>query len=217
MKPYRAVVFDFDMTLADSSKIIVELLNQVAQEYGFPARTYEETLPVVGNTHEIMLSYVTGVTDPAKILEMRSRYRDLCRSEMPKRTQLYPGAVECLRELYGRGLKVGLLSLKLREVSTKTLVQYDVRKYFAVVLGCEEVPAPKPDPSGLFAAMEQMRVSAEETLYIGDSLVDQETARGAGVDFSAMLLGGTREEQFDANFCRKFYHSLVELRQDICE
>lgn len=215
MKPYQAIVFDFDMTLADSSRIIVELLNQVARDFGFPGKSYEETLPVVGNTHEIMLSHVTGVKDPEKLLEMRGHYRTLCRREMPKRTELYPGAVECLREAYEHGLKIALLSLKLREVSSATLIQYDVMKYFSLVLGCEEVPAPKPDPSGLLLAMERMGVTPEQTLYIGDSLVDQETARSAGADFSAMLLGGTRQEQFDSAFCLRFYRDLEELRRDI--
>lgn len=215
MKPYKAIVFDFDMTLADSSRVIVSLLNQVAGEFGYAQKTYEETLPVVGNTHEIMLGYVTGERDPAAILRMRERYRALCRSEMPKRTALYPGAVECLRTAWEKGLKIALLSLKLRDVSSQTLVQYDVMRYFSLVLGCEEVPAPKPDPSGLLLAMEQMDVSREETLYVGDSLVDQETARGAGTDFAAMLLGGTARSQFDQGFCQRLYQNLEELRQDL--
>ena len=215
MKPYKAIVFDFDMTLADSSKVIVALLNQTAQEFGFPQKTYEETLPVVGNTHEIMLGYVTGERDPAAILRMREHYRALCRSEMPKRTALYPGAVECLRAAWERGLKIALLSLKLRDVSSQTLVQYDVMRYFSLVLGCEEVPAPKPDPSGLLMAMEQLGVSRAETLYVGDSLVDQETARAAGTDFAAVLLGGTAQEQFDPTFCWRFYNNLGELRREL--
>lgn len=215
MKRYEAIVFDFDMTLADSSRVIVDLLNDCAEYFGYKRMAYEQTLPVIGNTHEIMLSYVTGEKDPKKLLVMRDYYRGLCRSEMPQRTTFFPGVDECLAEIHGKGIKIGILSQKLRDVLMASLVKYDLAHYFDVVIGCEDVPFHKPDPSGLYKAMEALNVSASGMMYVGDSLVDECVASNAGVDFSAMLLGSTACEQFRQDFAQRFYTSLKGLQEDV--
>ena len=216
MRPYKAIVFDFDMTLADSSHVIVDLLNDCAEQFGFPRKTYGETLPVVGNTHEIMLSHVTGVTDPARILEMREYYRQLCLSEMPQRISFFPGAEACLKQIFEKKIQAGILSLKLRAALEASLEKYNLSRYFNVVLGCEDVPAPKPDPGGLRKAMAAMKIAdAKDLLYVGDSLIDEKAAASAGTDFAAMLLGGTGREEFDPALVRHMYASLDELRLDV--
>lgn len=211
VKQYKAVVFDFDMTIADSSQVIVSLLNDTAEHFGYPRKNYEEVLSCVGNTHEIMLSHVTGVKDQEKLLIMRDYYRAISREEMPKRTNFFPGVETCLKTLKRRGIKVGLLSLKLRDLLFASLDKYDLSRYFDQVLGCEDVAAHKPDPSGMFKMMELLGVTAGDILYVGDSLVDEGTAKNAGVDFCAMLLGGTRKDQFDREFVTEFCISLDDL------
>ena len=215
MKPYKAIIFDFDMTLADSANVIITLLNMASSHFGYRQMSAEETMPVVGNTHEIMLSHVTGETDPQKLHEMREYYRQLCRDEMPDRTEFFPDSADCLAAIHAKGIKIGLLSLKLRDVLMASLIKYDLAKYFEVVTGCEDVPAHKPDPSGLFITMDALGVKPEETLYVGDSLVDQGAANAAGVDFAAMLRGGTKKEQFDPDIVNYFYYTADALRQDI--
>lgn len=64
------------------------------------------------------------------------------------------------------------------------------------MLGGDDVEKPKPDPEGLLKLLELFGVRKNELLYIGDSHVDEKAAAAAGVDFCAMLLGGTRPEQF---------------------
>ena len=210
-KKYKAVIFDFDMTIADSSQVIVSLLNDTAEHFGYSRKSYEEVLPCVGNTHEIMLSYVTGVRDQEKLLEMREYYRAISREEMPKRTVFFPGVETCLKRLKKQGIKVGLLSLKLRELLFASLDKYGLSRYFDLVLGCEDVPAHKPDPSGMFKAIEKLGVGRGDVLYVGDSLVDEGTAKNAGVDFCAMLLGGTAKNQFDQDFVKGYCISLDDL------
>lgn len=212
-KQYKAVIFDFDMTIADSSQVIVSLLNDTAEHFGFPRKRYEEVLPCVGNTHEIMLSYVTGEKNPKKLLNMREYYRAISIEEMPERTTFFPGVEECLKTMKAHGIKVGLLSLKLRDLLFASLDKYNLSRYFDTVLGSEDVDAHKPDPSGMVKAMEQLGVKQSEVLYVGDSLIDQGTARNAGVDFCAMLLGGTAKNQFDKDFVTQFCISLEDLTE----
>jgi phosphoglycolate phosphatase len=204
---YRAVVFDFDMTLADTEKIIVELLNRSARHFGYPAKPYDEVKHYVGNTHEVMMGKLTGVTDKEKMLVMREYYRGLSRQEVPERTRFFPGVEECLQLLRGEGIRLGILSLKLKELMLYPLNKYGLTDYFDCILGSEELNAPKPAPDGLWQMMEHLKVSRREILYIGDSLVDEETAYQAGVDFGAMLLGSTKKEDFQPKRVTEFFYS----------
>lgn len=213
-KQYKAVIFDFDMTLADSAGVIVALLNDTAEKFGYSRLPFQEVLPCVGNTHENMLSYITGETDREKIMNMRIYYREISRTEMPRRTEFFPGTEECLKGLKSRGIKTGILSLKLKEILLASLEKHHLTGYIDQILGCEDVEAPKPDPSGLIKMLELLEIAAEEALYIGDSILDEGTARNAGVDFCAMLLGGTGEEQFDKRVVKRFYHSINEFQTD---
>lgn len=215
MKQYKALIFDFDMTLADSAKVIAELLNDSANDFGYPSKSFNEVLPVIGHTHEIMLSHVTGEKDPRNILNMRTHYRQLCRAKMADKTEFFPDVPSCLAKIENKGIKIGLLSLKLRDVLMQSLNKYDLARYFSAIVGCEDVPAPKPDPSGLFAVLHILDLQPKDALYIGDSLVDEGAAKAAGMDFAAMLRGGTTREQFDAGFVKHFYKDADELSSDL--
>lgn len=193
---YRAVAFDFDMTLADTGHVIADLLNETVRHFGYAEESYEYILPVVGNTHEIMLGHTAHETDREKLLEMRVHYRKLCAEQMPERTVFFPGAEECVRALSQRGIRLGIVSIKLAGLLRASLDRYGLSDCFQYVLGGDDVGKPKPDPEGLLTLLELFGVRKNELLYIGDSCVDEKAAEAAGVDFCAMLLGGTRPEQF---------------------
>jgi len=215
MKHYKALIFDFDMTLADTAKVIADLLNASANDFGYPSMSFDEVLPVIGHTHEIMLSHVTGQKDPQSISHMRTHYRQLCRLRMADKTEFFDDVPACLMNIASKGIKIGLLSLKLRDVLMQSLEKYDLAQYFSAIAGCEDVAAPKPDPSGLFTVLRILNLEPKEAIYIGDSLVDEGAAKAAGVDFAAMLRGGTTREQFDLTFVTRFYRTAQELSDDI--
>lgn len=217
MKRYQAIIFDFDMTLADSAQVIVKMLNQTAKHFGYPARAAQEVLPIVGNTHEKMLSFTTGVTDPMRLLEMRAYYRAVCREDMPRLTAFFPDAAALLEAISRAGMQMAVVSLKLRDILLACLEKEGLSRYFQAVLGCEDVPAPKPDPSGLVLAANQLGISPDRCLYTGDSLVDQQAAAGAGMDFAAMLKGATRREQFDPRMVRWYFDSPAHMAQAVTQ
>lgn len=215
MKNYKAILFDFDMTIADSAEVITALLNDTAIYFGYSSKIQQDMLPIVGNTQETMLQYVTGEQDYNKIMEMRKYYREISRIEMPVRTRLFPGVTEVLEIIRSQGIKIGLVSLKLKDILINILDQYHATPYFSCILGCDDVPAPKPDPSGLLAVMQELGMNPEDVLYIGDSLVDQEAAFRAGCDFGAMLLGATKKSQFNLKKTDYFFSSIQELKHSL--
>ena len=63
-------------------------------------------------------------------------------------------------------------------------------------MGTEDVKRPKPDPQGLNMALSRMGLAPEQVLFCGDTTIDAGTAKNAGCDFAAVLLGVTPEEDF---------------------
>ncbi|MCI8515566.1 MAG: HAD family hydrolase [Hungatella sp.] len=217
MKDYRAIIFDFDMTLADTAMVIVTLLNEVAEEFGYPRMPEKEALPVVGYGHEIMLSHVTGEKDPKKLHRMRERYRQVCRERMPDMMVYFSDVPDSLRRLKEEGLLLGVLSQKPHAALSGSLEKHGLYQYIDVVTGCEDAPAHKPDPGGLLVSARAMGLERDQILFVGDHLVDQETARAAGMDFAAMLRGITQREQFDPGYVRQFYYKAQEVAEEFCE
>jgi HAD superfamily hydrolase (TIGR01509 family) len=96
-------------------------------------------------------------------------------------TRLMPGAADALRRLHGRGLLQGLCSNKPVAFTRELVTFLGVADCLDVALGPEDVGRPKPAPDMLLAALSRLRVAAADALYVGDMVVDIETARAAGV------------------------------------
>jgi phosphoglycolate phosphatase len=199
------------MTLADTEKVIVKLLNDTSEHFGYGRKPYDYTAKIIGNSHETMLSYVTGEKNEEKILEMRTYYRSISHKYMPGLTTFFPGVPEALKQLKSMGFKLGVLSLKQRDLLLCSLEKYGLDGFFDVVAGCEEMPVLKPAPEALWYVQAQLGVNNDELLYIGDSLVDQKTAVSAGVDFGAMLLGQTTRQEFENGRVEGYFESWDEL------
>ena len=103
-----------------------------------------------------------------------------------------------------QGARVGIISTKYRFRILSYLEEYLPKDFLDIVVGGEDVKAPKPSPEGVLFALEHLGSTPEETLYIGDSTVDAETARNAGVDFAGVLNGMTTAEEL-----RDYPHKII--------
>lgn len=116
---------------------------------------------------------------------------------MVDRTALYetvPAMVEALR---ARGLRLGIVSTKYRSRINGVLKRDGLIDQFDVVIGGDDVEHYKPHPQGLFEAMKKLECSPENVVYVGDSQVDAELAKRAGVPLVVVLSGVTPKEHFD--------------------
>jgi phosphoglycolate phosphatase len=178
IQPLRAVVFDFDGTLADSYPGITASVNHVRAAHGLPPLSELEVRHFVGRGPANLLAQtVPGADIPRDV----ARYRAHHPSVMKSGTRLLPGAAEVLAALKGQGLLLAVCSNKLISFTRELLDYLGVSACLDVVLGPEDVPHAKPAPDMLLAALDRLHVQPGEALYIGDMTVDIETARGAGV------------------------------------
>lgn len=206
---FTAVLFDFDGTLGDSYPAITASVNHVRSRHGLPPLPEPEVRRHVGRGPHYLLSHtVPAGSVEANIAAYRAHHPSVLRSG----TRLLPAAAETLQALHQSGLRLGICSNK-PVVFTRTLLDYlGVASLLDVVLGPEDVPRPKPAPDMLRAALDRLGVAAANTLYIGDMVVDIQTARAAGVSVWVIPTGSDEIEALQRGQPDRLLRNLEELR-----
>lgn len=208
---YTTYLFDFDYTLADSSRGIVTCFRIVLNRHHYTDITDEAIKRTIGKTLEESFSILSGVTDPEQLTAFRKEYRLEADVHMNVNTRLFHDTLSTLKELKKRGARIGIISTKYRFRILSFLEDYLPEDFLDIVVGGEDVTAPKPSPEGVLFALEHLGSSPQETLYIGDSTVDAETAQNAGVDFAGVLNGMTTAEELREYPHRIIMNTLSEL------
>jgi 2-phosphoglycolate phosphatase len=184
--PTRAVLFDFDGTLADSFPAITASTNHVRRLYGLPDLAEAEVRRFVGLGLEHLMRELVPNTPPADAV---AAYRAHHPSVMFTGTVLMPGVADTVTALGRRGLKLGVCSNKRVEFTRQLVTALGLGVSLDAVLGPQDVGAPKPDPAMLIEAARRLGVSAGDTIYVGDMAVDVEAGHAAGME-TWLVLGG---------------------------
>jgi 2-phosphoglycolate phosphatase len=211
---FRAVLFDFDGTLADSYPAIAASVNHVRARHGLPPLPEEEVRRHVGHGGGYLLKH----TVPAGSIEANTAaYRAHHPSVLRQGTRLMPEADRTLRRLHQLGLLLGICSNKPIDFTRELTVYLGIASYLNVVLGPEDVPQPKPAPDMLRLALARLNVAAAETLYVGDMTVDIKTARAAGVAVWIVPTGSDTVETLQQAHPDRLLRDLGELRELLTE
>jgi phosphoglycolate phosphatase len=192
----RAVIFDFDLTLADSSAAFEACHTYAAQHLGLTPPADDAVRRSIGTPLPLAVPMLYGNTIDGRVDEYISLYQPYADEVMGPMTVMLPGAVDIVRHLDDASVQLAIVSQKLRYRVEEVLQREGLFGCFAVVLGGEDVPAFKPDPSGLQLALGKLGVSASDAIYVGDTTIDAQAAANAGLRFIAVLTGPTTAEEF---------------------
>jgi phosphoglycolate phosphatase len=193
---YKAILFDFDYTLGDSSKGICESFNHALVRTGFTTRREQDICELIGLPLNRMFSALTQLNDEAIFERFREYYIEKADNVMIKGTKIYPGVPQLLKTLQLQGIKLGIVSTKSRKYLKAILVEYDLDHYFNIVIGGQDVNQHKPDPEGILLAINRLLILPNEVLYLGDTTIDAEAAKNACIHFIPVLSGKTVREEF---------------------
>lgn len=181
MKRYTAAIFDLDGTLLNTLGDLCAAVNAGLNGHGYPSITVEQTRERVGNGIRSLMqrSLPEGVGDEvvdACLADFRAYYE----AHLHDLTQPYEGIPALLGALHGLGIKTAVLSNKY-DPASKRLIAHFFPGLVDLTFGERPGVPRKPDPSSVRETMSLLGVSPEETLYIGDSGVDMQTAKNAGL------------------------------------
>ena len=193
---YKACVFDFDLTLADSSEGILKSFKHTLTAFGCPLPDDKTIYDTIGLPLIDAFGILTGVPNEPRRFAMRDEYVRKADEVMVAGTYFYKGVVDGLKALRERGVLVGVCSSKMRYRIEQS---FDVKagcRPVDLIIGLDDAERPKPDPCGLYKCLEGLGVAKKDALYVGDNIIDAKTAQNAGVDFAAVLTGSTTEREF---------------------
>ncbi|MBU3809738.1 MAG: HAD-IA family hydrolase, partial [Candidatus Phocaeicola faecipullorum] len=194
---YKAYLFDFDYTLADSSRGIVMCFRNVLAMHGHDGISDESIKRTIGKTLEESFTILTGIDNKETLTAYRKEYVAQADKLMTANTVLFPETLDVLSRLKEKGAKIGIISTKYRYRIMELLGKKVPEGFLDIIIGGEDVKTPKPSPEGLTFAISHLGLEATDVLYCGDSTVDAETARNAGVDFAGVLHGMTTRKELE--------------------
>lgn len=198
----KAVLFDFDYTLGDSTAAILDCTRYAMAKLGLPAPADDEIRRAIGLSTPDMYYRFTGAAEADREAEQerayafRRHYHERADEIMVDLAYVYPPVPEVANALVKQGLKLGVVTSKHRFRIDSIFARDGLAHLFTVVVGSEDVARPKPAPDALLLALKLLPAERDEVLYVGDSEVDAMAARDAGVRFAAVLTGTTPAEVF---------------------
>lgn len=228
----RGLIFDFDGVLANTAIDIASSVNATLENFGFQPLSQEQIIIFVGNGAEKLLkrsiaaSIQLSKKNPDEIQapafeEIYSWYVDYYRSHSVEKTELYPGVQDLLELLSIQEIPASIVSNKPFEITDAILRRMNISKDFVSIIGPEQTSHVKPDPEGLFLAMEQINqrqrafgkpaIPPENFLMVGDSHTDIEAGRNAGTKTCALTSGYGNQEKLLASQPDVTLHMVCEL------
>lgn len=193
---FEAVIFDFDGTIADTKKNIVESFQKILSEVGCVVDSYFIERRIGIGARPILRAALEDNKIPynEELVEKLVEKYSSARIELSNEVKLLDGAVELLDALHGR-TKMALASMSERKVLDFLLKEKGVAKYFEVVLSASEAVNPKPDPEIFLKCAQKLGVDPKQCAVIEDSVFGAEAAKKAGMKCVAVPSGSYTTEE----------------------
>lgn len=208
----KLIGYDLDGTLADTRKDIVEGVRAMLKAMHKPDLSAEEIEKCVGEGLNHLVSKTLGETDP-KIVEQGARHlRKYYKEHLLDFTTLYPSAQNVLERFKDR-IQI-VITNKPEPFTTRILTELGVLPYLKGIYTGEQGLPHKPDPASLLKVMSDHGVKKEEVLWVGDSAIDAETGKRAGVETVLLRHGFSsrqRLEDLGANYLVDDFAGLLKL------
>lgn len=188
MKKYKAVIWDMDGTILDTLTDLMDSVNATLEKYSLPCRTYEQIRKSVGNGVRVLIGLsVPGGESHVQFEEIFADFKLHYASNCRNKTKPYERITSVMKKLSDAGMKNAVVSNKVDSAVKELAADFFPDLDFA--LGETQGLARKPAPDMVFEALRALGVTQSESVYIGDSEVDMETAKNSGLDCISVLWG----------------------------
>lgn len=190
----RLIVFDLDGTLIDSRRDIADSINELLGTYHAAPLPLERVLTMVGEGARLLIQRaLTAQGVDASIDEAHGRFLDIYDRRLVDHTRLYDGVLDLLQALDGQApgerAQLAVLTNKPGAPARRIIEHLGIADRFLAIVGGDSPLPRKPDPQALLALCAQAGAAPEETLMVGDSWVDVQTARNAGTHACFVTFG----------------------------
>lgn len=208
---YKTVIFDLDGTLLNTLADLSNAVNFALREFSFPERTTEEIRSFIGNgVVKLMERSTPDGNDDKTQEECLAVFRKHYLEHMADNTAAYDGVSDVLKKLRDKGIKTAVVSNKLHSAVVGLCDEY-FPSLIDVASGVTTEDERKPSPVNVIKAMESCESDRQNTIYVGDSEVDVQTAHAAYIKCIGITWGFRDKEALLANGCDFIAESADEL------
>lgn len=214
----RTVVFDLDGTLADTSADLLAAANACFRALGHGDMLGpDDTLTAFhGGRAMLRLGFSRlGVTEEALVDAQYPRLLRAYEEGIDTHTTLYPGAVEAVRALRGRGFATAICTNKPEYLAEALITRLGIRPLFDALIGADTLLTRKPDPAPYAASVERAGGTVARSMLVGDTETDRKTGLAAGVPVALVTFGpeGRDIARLDPDALLDHFDHLPELAE----
>jgi len=176
------IVFDLDGTILDSRRDLADSTNDVLASYGAAALPVDQVAGMIGEGARVLVQRAVQAAglDAIDLDEALDRFRTFYDRRLLLNTRPYAG-IESVLQSAARHADLAVLTNKPESFTRRLLEAFEMSDAFRWVVGGDSAFPRKPDPAALLSLMDRANTTRAQTLVVGDSMIDIETARRAGV------------------------------------
>lgn len=213
---YKLAIFDLDGTILNTLEDLADSTNYALLKNGLPGRTVEQVRFFVGNgIRKLMERAVQEGSDEALIQRVHEDFTAHYKVHCADKTKPYGGIVELLRALRAAGVKTAVVSNKA-DYGVQALCEDYFPGLFDFAVGERAGIRRKPNPDSVLEVLAKLSATREETIYIGDSDVDIETAKNAGIPCISVTWGFRDREFLRQHGAARFAENAEDVYKEIC-
>ncbi len=187
MNKYKLIIFDFDGTIADTSRGIFNSIKYVQKMMNLPEITPEQMLSHIGPPMDESYNRNFGLTDE-NLIKAITYHKEYAVKNGYKELDLYEGIIELLNSLKNNNIKVAIATLKAETTAVKILEYLKIKEKFDFIVGADTInPLSKSQMINKIISLAKANIA--DTLMIGDSKYDALAAQESGIDFIAVTYG----------------------------
>lgn len=200
---FSGVLFDLDGTLLNTIDDLAESMNSVLEKHGLPQHPNSAYKYFVGEGMENLVrkSIPLNVSTDDFVRALFNEMEQIYRKRWNFKTKPYDGITEVLLTIKQSGLRIGVLSNKIHDVTCETVHYFFSMVEFDTIIGHRDFKR-KPSPDAAFFIAQQWGISPDQILYVGDSMVDMQTATNASMVPAGVLWGFRDKKELLENGAR---------------
>lgn len=210
-------IFDFDGTVADTIGGIVATMQETFRLHGREVPSVEDIKGVIGLPLDGCMRGL-GIADEGDVAELCATYRRIFPDIAMSQIELFPKVKETLTELHKQGKRLAIATSRNKQSLTEIMKRHGVLDYFDLLVSASDSYAPKPAPDMVLRILEQLGISENDTLVIGDTTFDIEMGNKAHCWTCAVTYGNhTRERLMKAlpNFIVDNFSEVLSCKNDL--
>ncbi|UCE15988.1 MAG: HAD family phosphatase [Candidatus Bathyarchaeota archaeon] len=195
---FKAVIFDWDGTLADTRKVVVESFRRVLTEIGCAVSDGFLERRIGTGTRKTLEDALNkcNISFNDETLEELTRKKVRLQKDLSTSVKLFEGATDLLDALHGR-MRIALATMSSRPVIDKLLREKKVKQYFSVVVTADEISKPKPDSEIFLVAAAKLNLFPQDCVIVEDSIFGVKAARVAKMKCIAVSSGAYSREELE--------------------